>query len=469
MFLEKKMTNLKMKTVRIAVLVALGAGGTMAHAGGFALAEQSIAAMGMANAGTAAMVMDDASTVFYNPAGMARLSSINVAQGLHVITLNSSFKDQGSVAGLGQPLATNEIGPGKVGEATPVPTFFAAMPINKSLAFGVGVSAPFGLKTEYNPGWSGRYQAIISDVKSYNFNPSLSMRLSDQLSLGLGANFMRFQAKLTNNVNYTAVALRGLTQQGTPAATIQQLTPLLVGREGDVVVKGQDNGYGFNGGALFELNKDTRVGLSFRSAIKFQLQGDVKFKRPSTANLPASIAGSVALIQNVGTPDGPVTVDLKTPASVSLSGVTKITPRLELAGDATWTQWSNVPELKIVRSTGVTLTQVEYDWQNTMRYALGVTYDYGTGIKARAGLAYDEAPVQDVLRTARLPDNNRTWLSVGGSYQVNPKLRLDGAFTHILVKKSGINDNLSASGAGIVKGEYSGSVNIISAGLVMTF
>jgi long-chain fatty acid transport protein len=462
------MNDLKNSALYAAVLAALGLGANAASAAGFALAEQSIAAMGVANAGSSAMVMDDASTIFYNPAGMSKLSSINVAQGLHVIMPQFNFKNEGSVGGVGQPASIGELGPGKVGEPTPVPTFFAAMPINKSIAVGVGVSAPFGLKTEYETGWIGRYQALISDVKSYNFNPSLSMRLSDQLSLGAGVNFMRFQAKLTNNVNYTAVALRGLQTQGVPAAQIQALTPLLVGREGEVVVKGQDNGYGFNAGMLWELNKDTRLGISYRSAIKFGLQGDAKFTRPSTANLPASIAGTVALIQGAGTPDGPVTVDVKTPATLAISGVTKLTPRLELAGDVTWTQWSNIPELKIVRSTGVPLTTVDYSWEDTLRYAVGVSYDYGTGVMARVGLAYDETPVQDSLRTARLPDNNRVWLSFGGSYQVNPKLRLDAAFTHIFVKDAAINDNQSASGAGIVKGFYKGKVNIISVGLAMS-
>jgi long-chain fatty acid transport protein len=142
---------------------------------------------------------------------------------------------------------------------------------------------------------------------------------------------------------------------------------------------------------------------------------------------------------------------------------------LTVAGDVTWTQWSTIPELKIVRTNGAILNRVDYSWADSMRYAVGLAYDYGNGITARAGLAYDESPVQNSLRTARLPDANRTWLSFGGSYQLNNRFRLDGAFTHIFVKNAEINDNASASGAGIVRGTYKGQVNILSLGLVGTF
>jgi long-chain fatty acid transport protein len=459
--------KLKPTLIRVAILGALSSGLPVAQAGGFALAEQSIAAMGMANAGVAAQVMSDASTIFYNPAGMSSLSGLNVAQGLHVISLNAKLQDAGSASGLGQTAVPTN--PGKVGEPTPVPTFFAAIPYSSQIVFGVGVSAPFGLKTEYNEGWIGRYQALISDVKTFNLNPSISYKVNEQFSVGAGFNVMYFQAKLTNNVNYTAVALRGLQSQGVPAATLGQLTPALANREGFAQVKGDDLNFGFNVGAMYNITPDTRVGAGYRSSIKFNLGGDVRFTRPDTTGLPASIAGSVGLIQNVGTPDGTVIVDVETPAMITVSGVTKLTPRLTVAGDVTWTQWSTIPELKIVRTNGAILNRVDYSWSDTMRYAVGVAYDYGSGITARAGLAYDESPVQDNLRTARLPDANRTWLSFGGSYQLNKRFRLDGAFTHILVKSAEINENLTATGAGIVKGTYKGNVNILSLGLVGTF
>jgi long-chain fatty acid transport protein len=457
----------KTTLLRASILASIAALTGGAQAGGFALAEQSIAAMGMANAGASAQAMGDASTIFYNPAGMSSLSSINVAQGLHVITLSAKFKDEGSVAGLGQPGAKN--GPGSVGAPAPVPTFFAAMPINNQFAIGVGISAPFGLKTEYEEGWIGRYQALVSDVKTINLNPSVSFKVNDQFSIGAGFNFMKFQAELTNNVNYTAVALRGLQSQGVPAATLQALTPALVGREGAVQIKGSDTGYGYNVGAMFNVSPDTRVGVGYRSSIKFSLAGDARFTRPDVAGLPASISSTVNLIQNVGTPDGPVTVDIKTPSNISLSAVTKVSPRLTVAGDVTWTEWSTIPELKIVRTNGSVLNRVDYSWADGMRYSVGVSYDYGNGITARAGLAYDESPVQNELRTARLPDNNRTWLSTGGSYQYSPKYRFDGALTYIMVKNSEINDNNSASGAGIIKGSYKGNVTIFSLGLVGKF
>jgi long-chain fatty acid transport protein len=453
-------------------LLAVSIGATLAfssfnaQAGGFALAEQSIATMGNANAGASAMTMNDASTVFYNPAGLSRITQPQVAQGLHVISLKADFVNGSSQGAFGQTASTSE--PGSIGTPTPVPAFFAAMPLTSNIGIGIGVSAPFGLKTEYNEGWIGRYQALISEVKSINVNPSISFKVNDQLSLGAGFNFMRFQAKLTNNVNYTAVAIGGLRAQNVPAAQIAALTPALVGREGAVKIQGSDTNYGFNVGALWSINPDTRVGLAYRSSIKFDLAGDVQFTRPATDKLPASIAGTIGLIQNAGTPDGAVTVAIKTPATTSIAAVTKISPSTEVMAEISRTEWSSVPGLNIKRTTGTTLTSVVYDWKDTTRLSAGVSHAYSSGITARMGIAYDPSVMRDDRRTARLPDNNRVWLSAGGSYQVKPNIRLDAAFTHIFVQRAKISEG-AGSINGYLHGAYEGSVNILSLGAVVTF
>jgi long-chain fatty acid transport protein len=180
----------------------------MAHASGFALLEQSASRLGAAFAGTAAAA-DDATTVFFNPAGLWRLErpeAIVVASG---VGITSEFNDEASQAALGQPLGHDG---GDAGGWNFVPSAYVAAPLNDKLAIGVGVNAPFGLKTDYEPGWMGRFQALKSEIKTINVNPSLSWRVNDAFSIGVGVSYQRLEAELTNAVNYTAVVAQGVQQ-----------------------------------------------------------------------------------------------------------------------------------------------------------------------------------------------------------------------------------------------------------------
>src|SRR5688500_258831 len=162
-------------------------------ASGFALLEQSSSRLGTAFAGTAAAA-DDASTIFYNPAGLAKLEETQLLVVASGISISSEFNNNGSSQpALGQALGGEG---GDAGDWNAVPALYLALPLNEQFAFGFGVNAPFGLKTEYDNGWMGRFQALKSEIKTYNFNPTLSWRASEKLSFGVGANYQRIQAEL---------------------------------------------------------------------------------------------------------------------------------------------------------------------------------------------------------------------------------------------------------------------------------
>ena len=178
--------------------LALGAG--QAFGAAFALQEQSISGLGNAYAGGAAAA-EDASTVFTNPAGMSKITSMQLVNGLSIITPSIKFNDNGSVRALNQPLGGNG---GDAGGSNYVPNLYFVLPINKQFAVGLGVGAPFGLVTEWDDGWIGRYQGIKSDLKTINVDVALSWRAMDNLSFGVGVDYQQVKATLTSNVNYSA-------------------------------------------------------------------------------------------------------------------------------------------------------------------------------------------------------------------------------------------------------------------------
>lgn len=392
-----------------------------AQAAGFALIEQSGSGMGNAYAGAAA-VAEDASTIFFNPAGMTYIQGTQAVGALHLIKPNAEFNNQGSVAGAGKPLGDE--GP-NAGDLALVPNFYFKTDITDQLQFGVGVNVPFGLKTEYDKEWLGRFQANMSEVKTININPSIAFKVNDQLSLGFGVSVMRAEATLTRAVNFGAAG------------------------QGSVKIEGDDWGFGFNLGAIYQATADTRIGVAYRSKVEQHLEGDAKFRRP--AGIPFAAA-----------PDGDVKADVSLPGSLSISTFSRLNDTWDLMADVTWTRWSQFKELAVYRDSGALLTRTPENWENTLRYSVGVNYHYSDAIKLRAGFAYDEEAIKDEFRTARIPGNDRKWLSLGASYQMSPTSKFDIGYSHLFISDAKIDDNQIASGNGRVRGDFEGSVDILS-------
>lgn len=414
-----------------ATLLTTSAG--YSHAAGFALIEQGASGLGNAYAGAAA-VAEDASTVYFNPAGMTLLPDRQLVVVGNLIKPSAEFQNGGSTAA---PLQTLGGTGGDAGGLALVPNFYYVHPVNKELALGIGVNAPFGLKTEYDQTWMGRFQAVTSEVQTINVNPSLSYKLNDTVLLGIGLSAQYIDAKLTNMVNYSALA------GGALGANLQGLAE----------VKGDDYGWGYNLGALFILG-DTRVGIAYRSEVDYTLEGNVSF-----ANVPAPIAGSLQA--------GPVTADVTMPASASLSLFHKLSPSVDVLADITWTGWNAFDALTVRRTSGTVVSSTSENWQDSWRYSLGVTWHQDAAWTWRAGVAYDETPVEDAYRTPRIPDERRTWVALGGQYRLSGKSALDFGYAYLFVEDA--SSNSTVAGAGTLRGNYENSVNILSAQYTHSF
>ncbi len=395
---------------------------TSVQAAGFALIEQSASGMGNAFAGAAATA-EDASTIFFNPAGMTYIDGMQAVGALHLIKPNAEFKDRGSIAGAGKPLGDE--GP-NAGDLAFVPNFYLMTELSPSIKIGVGVNAPFGLKTEYDDEWLGRFQANKSEVKTININPSIAFKVNERLSLGFGVSAMRAEATLTRSVNFGPFG------------------------EGSVKVKGDDWGYGFNLGAIYQVTSDTRVGVAYRSKVKQRLEGKAKFKAP--AALPAAFTPA----------NGDIKAGIDLPESFSVSLFSRVNSKWDVMADATLTRWSRFEELRIVRDSGALLTLTPENWENTMRYSIGASYRYSDKLKLRVGAAYDEEAIKEEFRTARIPGNDRKWVALGASYIASPMSTFDIGYTHLFLSDAEIDDNQLATGNGRITGDFEGSVDIVS-------
>jgi len=217
---QKKFKKLSEVLPRALLLAASTALPATTMAAGFQLTEQSVSGLGRAFAGSAA-IADDASTIFYNPAGLTELDGRELLIGGSLIALGADYDRELAVDAIGQPLTGGE--GGDVGKLGGVPILYYAHRLNEEWVFGMGVNAPFGLATDYDPDWVGRYQAVYSQVSTLNLNPSLGWKINDNWSLGFGLDIMHFRAKLTNMVDYGAVLRPG------QSADLQRARPVAAG------------------------------------------------------------------------------------------------------------------------------------------------------------------------------------------------------------------------------------------------
>jgi long-chain fatty acid transport protein len=441
--------------VAVAGLTLLGT--TAGHAAGFALIEQSVPDMGTAYAGSAASD-DSVGTLYFNPAGMTRLSGTLVGAAVHLIEPNTEFKNGDTTfssdippfLGGGSPISGGE--GGDAGGLAGVPHFYLTHQFDDKTWFGLAVNAPFGLTTEYKSDWVGRYHAIKSEVKTLNINPSVGYKLNDQVSLALGVSAMYLDGEFTNAVDF---GLLNLPLPGNPLAGWAGPGVGPGGADGKSKIEGDSWGWGVNVGALFAVAEDTRIGMHYRSEVEQNIEGDVEFTLPDPG-LAAAF------------PHSDVKADVDLPATFSISGFHQINRQWAVVGDYTWTGWSSIPELRFRFDSAVPDGVTTFDWKDTSRVALGTIYTPDSSDWVyRFGAAYDESPIKDAeTRSARLPDVDRIWVTVGAGYRPSDDLRIDFGYAHLFMNDAKISKTAKAGtedfSRGSLNGSYEASVDILS-------
>jgi long-chain fatty acid transport protein len=436
-----------------------------AFGAGFALIEQGVSGLGNAYAGGAAGA-EDASTIFFNPAGMTRLQGQQIILGAHIIMPYVKFDNEGSTHVL-QPLTGKALqggNGGEAGETRVVPNLYYSRKVSDRFTVGLAVNAPFGLATEYEKDWVGRYHAIESDLMSININPSIAYKINDNLSIGGGFSAQYIKATLSSAIDFGTFDFAGTfaTKFGLPIPPRSLgLTPQQSDGFGEV--EGDSWGVGFNLGLLYEFNKNTRIGAAYRSRIEHTLDGDVDYSHVPTGLQPYPIFK-----------DGGAEADVTLPDSLSVSFFHQINPQWMVMADFTWTNWQQFEKLEIkYDNPNQPVTITTENWQDSYRYSLGLTYLPNKNWALRAGTAYDTSAVSDKkYRTPRIPDGDRIWASLGVGYKLSDMFSLDLGYAHLFINDPEIEKSVTTTEdreRGGLVGSFKAHIDIISAQLTMSF
>ncbi len=460
-------------------IVSLGGMTCIATAGGFLLTEHGASGMGNSYAGAAA-VSNDTSTVWFNPAGMSQLEGRETAVAFHILNTTTDWTDAGTTLGsaVGRGVASGS-DTASPGTTTVLPNFYYVAPINDQWSYGLSIGVPFGSSTEYDADWKARYTTVKSGISVIDINPALSYKVSDKVSLGFGISVQQLSAELGSAVDSGAACL-GLA--GNPATSFTRgdclnagLTPGVQENDGYGEITGDSTTFGFNLGALFTPTNDLKIGVAYRHSTSHELDGSVDFTvDPGLQTILDSntVAAGQPLTQGFLNDVG-AKAEVDLPSTFMVSGAWQMNPKIQWLGDITWTGWSSFEELRVVYDNPFQQDTLSVqDWEDVFRYSAGLNYTFSDKLELRAGVAFDEEAIPSAQRrTARIPGNDRTWVSVGAGYEVNKNLSFDVGLARLTLDETPI-DNSDPESQGVgqeVRGFYKGSVNFLSAQLNWAF
>ncbi|MGJ8694943.1 MAG: OmpP1/FadL family transporter [Verrucomicrobiaceae bacterium] len=425
-------------TSKIAGTLLLGlAAANPVMGAGFQLAERSGSGLGRAFSGEAA-IGDDASIIASNPAGMSLLDDMSFAFGANVIipTIDvTGISPNGTAPGFSPNNDQN------VASDALVPYMFMSKKINDQWTVGFGSYTTYGLKSDYSQQFASQSGTDFSELFSFNLNPALSYKVNNQWTLGAGLDLLYAKGNI-NSKTFPAVPTV------TPANQAFLVGTNLFNLEGD------DWGFGYNLGVLYEVNEGTRFGLHYRSSIELTLNG--------ASQVGPALGGPVIL---------PTTLDVEMPDTIEFSAYHEIDDKWAVHGDVMWTNWSKFQSLAPKTGNAVVDAAVRIDenWTDAFRFAVGATYKHSDRLTFRTGVAYDESPVSTPNRTLRIPDADRIWASIGLTYKLNDCYNLDLGYTHIFADTADIQFAALGGNEDAFQGKAEGSVDLFAIGLSGSF
>lgn len=368
-------------------------------AGGFYVQEQSSIEAGRAYSGAAAAA-DSGATIFFNPAGMTELDGINVEAGGQLLFVTAGQENAGSTRTFpgtpGTAAVTGSDGGNPFAQPIPIPSFYASAQLSDRIWVGLGVNSPFGVASGYDDDFFGRFDAVQADLLTFNVQPSIAVKLTENFSVGGGIDIQYIDTTLVN-------ALPNLS----PASA-----------DGRFEIHGDDISFGFNVGALLKAGP-LRFGAHYRSQVEHTLEGPLEL---------SGLEGPLA-VQN-GTYDATTPITMPDIATLSVA----IDPGGKWRGYATARHydWSDFDRIDFITDQLPT-TSSPQNYKDTLSFAAGGEYDFSDHLTLRAGAMWDESPVGDTFRSTRVPDGDRAWLSAGATYRLSSHMAVNLAYSHVFV------------------------------------
>lgn len=387
--------KMTMKAAAAAVMAVCAA--SAAHAAGFMLTEQSAGALGRAYAGVG-VDGTDLSGVYYNPATMILHPGTQIQAGFVAVGLDLAFEGTGPNSDVSENGQYN---------TQAIPHGYISHQISDSMWVGLAMTVPFGMGTEYDDDWRFANRGISAEVLTFDFNPNVAWKVSDKLSLGAGMS-----------IQYASADLKMRKDVVKDLASI------------DSEVDADSWAWGFNVGLMWTPLENLRFGLSYRSKINHNADGDVELDNGKLAGNNAEdfvnhpIYGDYAklLLSQYGSYDATATIS--TPAWVMATAAWDVNELLSLYATFRWTDWSSFDELVIDSDAGS--TTVTNKWQDAYLFSVGADLRFTNWWTFRAGIGYESSPIDDPsFRTSIIPDADRWWFALGSSFQATDNMQID--------------------------------------------
>lgn len=437
MMRESFMSKNILKLSLVAAAMAMVTG--HAHSAAFQLAEQNATGLGRAFAGEGA-IGDNAAVLGRNPAAMTLFDGPALSVGAIYINPDVDVAGNPTSAQAGAAALTGSTNTSKdIADSAVAPFFYYVQPVNEQWVLGFGAFTNYGLSTSYQENNFAGEVAGKTDLLTLNLNPNVAFKANQHLSLGAGFNAVYADAEVIRHKGILSLPLGGNASDEL------------------VNLKGDDWGYGWNLGLLLEADEDNRWALTYRSKIDLTLKGDYSNQISS-------------LIPGAGGLDGaskPGTLDLSLPAITELSGFHQVQPDWALHYGIMFTEWHTFKELRATDNQGGELFQKDEGFKNSWRLSVGTTHQLNEQLTLRAGLAYDKSPVPEEARSISIPDVDRTWYTVGATYDFNDNLSMDAAFAFLDGKKVTVSEDSKILGPNAYQFESGGDAYLF--GLQMNY
>ena len=380
------------------------AGSGEAVAAGFAVRENSAESVATVFAGNASRA-DDVATVFNNPAGMSYLQGTQLEVG-GALVLPSIHFNGSLTAGTTTLPGDNSRQDGLI---TLIPHFYGVLDLNERTKLGLAITTPFGNAVDYGDQWSGRYVNIKTSALSMDFNPNISYRLTDWLSVGGGVSLQYFRLGLASGIPQSLIFGAG------PDSSF------------DLAVANWN--WGYNLGLLAEFREGTRIGFTYRSDVDHNLKGVLRLA-PQTSPL-------------LGLSTAPATTDIHLPATWTASLTQDVSGDLSLFSDVQYTEWHTFQDVSLVAPPNPVFTFVEH-YRDAWMISVGGNYKFNDVWSLRGGFGFDESPVTDAYRDTGVPDDNRYMIGVGPRIRLNDTMLLDLGYSHYWGAAATVNKSVNS-------------------------
>lgn len=346
---------------------------------GFLVYNQDAAAVGMGNSFTA--IADNASAVFYNPAGINQLEGTQLRSGFHLVFPDTSFR--GSKSGKRTDMDDN---------ISTLITGYLTHKVNDKVSIGGGIFTPFGLVTEWPSQWEGGTVSTYSAMRTFFVNPVISIQVHPRLSLAVGIDYVYSDFKLRRVIDPNK--LIGLPL-GIPS--------------GKITLKGFDDTWGYNLGLLFHLNDQWKIGVAYRSKLKLEFDGHANYRLPP-------------LLQALYPPTD-ISPRIELPPIVSAQISAQLWEKWTFATGILWTGWSVYDELAPKFRDNLlvppSMRSSPQDWRDVLAFQFGVQYQLNPTWVFRGGYIFDQSPVPEHTLGPMVPDSDGNLLSLGIGYTKN--------------------------------------------------